>query len=179
MIAFSIFVIVALAVVSLLWIVVRGRANPVTDWEALPQRIQPVDLEAFRNLTDPAEETWLRSQLSPNDYAAVRRERLAAAIDYLARTNGNAAVLIRLGQAAEHTADPALVAAGRELVATAMRTRWYTVQAMVRLKAAAVVPLAPGSIASLAEQYQALRDGVDRVSRLRSPVLAARMAAAM
>ena len=179
MIAFSIFVIVALAVVSLLWIAVRGRANPVTDWEALPQRIQPVDLEAFRNLTDPSEDKWLRSQLSRDDYAAVRRERLAAAIDYLARTNGNAAVLIRLGQAAEHTADPALVAAGRELVATAMLTRWYTMQAGLRLRAASLVPLAPASLSLVLDQYQVLRAGVDRVSRLRSPVLAARMAAAM
>lgn len=179
MIGLLLFLIASLLAAVGLWLLVRGHARPVTNWETLPEHIQPVDLEAFRNLADPSEETWLRSQLSPHDYATVRRERLAAAIDYLSRTSRNAAVLVRLGQAAATSADPALAAAGRDLVTTAMRTRWYTMQAGLRLRAASLVPLAPASLSLVFDQYQVLRAGVDRVSRLRSPVLAARMTAAM
>ncbi|HEU5453214.1 MAG TPA: hypothetical protein VFU76_14565 [Terriglobales bacterium] len=179
MIGVIVFLIFSLSVAAALFLLVRGRARPVSDWDALPDAIEAVDVEAFRNLTDPAEDTWLRSQLPPRDYAQILRERRAATADYLGRAKRNAAILVRLGQAAAQSPDPALAAAGRQLVTTAMRTRLYTLQATVRLKAASVMPLAPGSIASVTEQYQALRNGADRVSRLRSPVLAARMTAAM
>lgn len=179
MMAFIVFVLFSLALVGVLWMVVRGRATPVRDWDALPEAIEAVDLAAFRNLTDRREDQWLREQLGPREYSQVRRQRMAAAADYLGRTNRNAAVLVRLGQAAVHSPDPAVAAAGRELVSTALRTRWYTLQALARLQAARLVPAASPSVALVAEQYQALREGVDRVSRLRSPLLAARMTAAM
>jgi hypothetical protein len=179
MIGLILFLILSLMGVAALFLLVRGHAGPISDWDALPSAIEAVDLAAFRNLTDRREDEWLREQLAPREYSQVRRERLAAAADYLGRTNRNAAVLIRLGQAAVHSPDPAVAAAGRELVSTAMRTRWYTMQALARLQAARLVPVASPSVALVAEHYQALREGVDRVSRLRSPLLAARMTAAM
>lgn len=179
MIGLLLFLTIALLAAMSLWWLVRGQARPVTDWEVLPDTIEPVDLAAFRNLADPAEDAWLRAQLSAADYAQVRRERIAAAVEYVSRSGRNAAVLIRLGQAAAQSADPALAAAGRELVVTGMRTRWYTLQATLRLKAARLLPGASMPVSLVSEQYQNLRDRVDRVSRLRSPVLAARMGAAM
>lgn len=171
------FIALSCGLLAGLWLAVRGRAQAIANWDELPT--EPVDVAAFRNLTDPEEDAWLKQELSQKDYLAARRERLGAAADYLARTNRNAAVLLKLGQAAMASPEAAVAAAGRELVNTAMLTRWYTMQALLRVRAARVLPVAPEPLAKALAQYQRLRDDVDRVGRLRSPVLAARIAASL
>jgi len=179
MIFLLIFFAVAVAALAFFWTVVRGRSRAVADWEELPSLTEPVDLAAFRNLTDPEEDAWLRHELPRQDYLAVRRERLAATEDYLARTSRNAAILVGLGQAAMASGDPSLANAGRQLVGTAVWTRIYTAQALARVRAARLFPAATAGLPQAADQYQRLLDRVDRVGRLRSPVLASRLAASL
>ena len=45
--------------------------------------IRPIDIEAFRNLTDPAEDGYLRRRLPPAQFRVVRRERLRAMAAYV------------------------------------------------------------------------------------------------
>ncbi|PYQ43466.1 MAG: hypothetical protein DMG99_06570, partial [Acidobacteria bacterium] len=66
----------ALALVFILSITV-SRSLQVSN-TSLAGRIQPLDLEAFRNLTDAAEDEYLRRHLRPADFRRVRRERLRA-----------------------------------------------------------------------------------------------------
>lgn len=173
------FLLLSLLAAAGLWLLVRGRAQRILDWERLPEAIEPVDMAALRNLTDPAEDEWLRAQLPRLEYLQVRRERMAAAADYAGRTHRNAVLLVRFGQAAAQSEDPALAAAGHELVVTAMRTRWQTLRTLTQLRAASLLPVARVSVAVMSDDYQRLRDRVDRVGRLRSPLLAARLGAAM
>ena len=179
MIFFSIFVVLALAALVFFWMMARGHGRQAGSWEDLPKLTEPVDLVAFRNLTDPKEDAWLRGQLPRHDYLAVRRERMAAAADYLGRTSRNAAILSRLGQAATASSDPALAEAGRELVNTAAWTRLYTFQALVRVHTAWLFPELTASLPRAVDQYQRLLARVDRVGRMQSPVLASRIASSL
>jgi hypothetical protein len=62
--------------------------------------IRPIDIEAFRNLIDPAEDGYLRRRLPPAQFRVVRRERLRAMAAYVHVAGSNAAVLVRVGEAA-------------------------------------------------------------------------------
>ena len=175
----ALFLVLAVAALVFFWKVVRGQVHAIRDWDDLPTLTEPVDIAAFRNLTDPEEDAWLRRELPRADYLQVRRERLAATAEYLGRTSRNAAVLISLGQAAMASADAGLSAAGRDLVGTALWTRLYTLQARARVRTAQMFPAAPLPLPGAVAQYQRLLDRVDRVGRLRNPVLASRLADAL
>src|SRR5688500_8471474 len=95
-----IFVVVALAVMLLLWRATRARSVDVSGLDDLEGKTQPVDLAAFRNLTDPEEEAFLRENLDAADLRRVQRARLRAALEYVRRANQNAAVLLKLGELA-------------------------------------------------------------------------------
>jgi hypothetical protein len=71
------FVLVVAALLALFFLIrlAKGRgfsALPVADPKS---RIRPVDVRAFRNLIDPAEESYLRQNLPPAEFAAIHRER--------------------------------------------------------------------------------------------------------
>ena len=52
--------------------------------------IRPVDVEAFRNLINPAEDEYLRHRLPPSQFRIVRRERLRAMAAYVQLIASNA-----------------------------------------------------------------------------------------
>ncbi|MFZ0297479.1 MAG: hypothetical protein WAM13_03950, partial [Candidatus Sulfotelmatobacter sp.] len=60
----------------------------------LAATIHPIDIEAFRNLIDPAEDDYLRRRLPPAQFRVVRRERLYAMAAYVHVVADNAAVLV-------------------------------------------------------------------------------------
>ena len=66
----------ALALVCILGFTV-SRSLQVSKSSGLATRIQPIDVEAFRNLVDPAEDDYLRRRLPAGEFRHVRRERLA------------------------------------------------------------------------------------------------------
>jgi hypothetical protein len=166
------------AVVFLLW-VARGQSAAVEDLEELPGKTQPVDLAAFRNLTDPAEEDYLRTQLPAREFRRLQRERLRASLEYVGRAARNAALLVRLGEAARRHPDPAVAQAARELVDDALRLRLYALLAGAKLRARLLLPGARLSPASLLERYQRLTETVGRLSRAQNPSFAGRITAAL
>src|SRR5215467_2346300 len=107
---------IAVALLAILWFAVRGRSAAVTDLSDIERLTKPVDLEAFRNLVDPEEEEYLRSNLSAADFRSVQRERLLAAVDYMTGVSRNAAVLLRLGELARRSSDAEVAVAGQDLV---------------------------------------------------------------
>jgi hypothetical protein len=118
-------VFVALAVLLLLLYLEGGHNASIQRLDDLAGCTRPVDLNAFRNLMDPKEEDFLRSNLLPRDFRAIQRERAISAIDYILNAMHNAAVLLRLGEAATRSSNQSIALAGRRLAENAIRLRAY------------------------------------------------------
>jgi hypothetical protein len=165
--AVALIVILRVAVSSGLQVVARGGAG----------QIQPIDLEAFRNLVDPAEDDYLRRRLPPSEFRRVRRKRLYATAAYVRVVGRNAAVLIHLGQSALSSADTRIAAAARELVGAAVLLRRNSAFALFAIYAASVLPRA-GSVADpILEDYQHLSGSAMLLGRLQNPAIPVRISA--
>src|ERR1700758_1118251 len=81
----------ALALALILGITVSTRLQLSPD-AALARTVEPIDIEAFRNLVSPAENDYLRRRLPPGDFRKVQRERLRSAAAYIRVAGRNAAV---------------------------------------------------------------------------------------
>ena len=169
----------ALVMMGVLLRVVRGQSAAVNRLEELAGRTQPVDLEAFRNLTDPREEEYLRAELAPEDFRVLQRERFRGALEYVQRVSGNATVLLRVGEAARRSQDPEVARAGGELAENALSLRMHALLAVGLLRARILFPDARWSPVRLVADYQRVRDGVARLSRLQRPEYAGHISAAL
>jgi hypothetical protein len=117
-------------------------------------QIRSVDLRAFCNLMDPAEEEYLRSKLVPAEFRRIQRERLQAAVEYIKTAAFNAGVLIRFAEAARRSPDPATAQAAAKLIDNAIRLRSYALRAIPKLYLAMVFPGRRVSPAPVAESYE-------------------------
>ncbi len=169
----------ALVMMAVLLLAVRGQSVTVSGLEELAGRTQPVDLEAFCNLTDPQEEEYLRAQLTAADFRALQRERFRAAVGYVQRVAHNAAILLRVGEAARRSPDPEVARAAGELVESALDLRMRALLAVGLLRARVLFPDARWSPVRLVADYQRVRDRVARLSRLQRPEYAGHIAAAL
>src|SRR5437868_4033316 len=93
-----------LAAAGLAWTIVHRRQRLRTH-RAAAEKLDAVDLEAFLNLVDPAEELYLKSHLPGKTYAAVRRARIRAILAYLQEVSDNAAIMILHAEQAITAAD--------------------------------------------------------------------------
>jgi hypothetical protein len=153
----TISIILVVFAFSMLWFFLRlGRVFAVTPrvLENPAEHLQTVDVEAFRNLIDPDEEQYLRDHLRPADFRRIQRERLQAAVEYISCAAQNAAVLVRLGEAARRHPDPATAAAAETLVKNAVQLRLYALQAIPRLYVAMVLPGRRVAPLRVAESYE-------------------------
>lgn len=165
----------ALAGLILLLLVTRGYSNSVSGLEDLAGRTRPIDIEAFRNIIDPAEEEFLRANLSAHEFRSVQRQRLLAASEYVRNAAHNAAILLRLGQAGLHNPDPIVAAASRQLVDNALRLRIYAILSLAKLYVRIALPEARLSSGGLADNYQELRSLVGYFALKENPARAARL----
>lgn len=171
--------LLALAMVGMLLKAARGQSAAVRNLQELEGRTQPVDLDAFCNLTDPQEEEYLRESLAPDDFRAIQRERLRAALGYVQRAAHNASVLLRLGEAARENADPEIARVAADLVQSALKLRTYSLFAVGLLRARILVPDVRWSPARVAADYRGLREQVARLCRLQLPERAGQISAAL
>jgi hypothetical protein len=153
----TISIIVVLFAVSALWFFVHvqsrfSASRRVVDNPA--EHLQPVDVEAFRNLMDPDEAAYLRDHLQPPDFRRIQRERLHAAVEYITCAAHNASVLVRLGEAARSAPDPATAAAAEKLIANAVQLRLYALQTIPRLYVAMILPGRHVAPTRVAERYE-------------------------
>ena len=169
----------ALAALLGMWIAVRGARADFSSLDDLPRLTQPVDLEAFLNLVDPAEESYLRAHLPADDFVEIRRERLHAVLEYLGRCRHNAAVLLRIGEAAQASPDPAIAAAGAELVAAALTFRLYSMLLPLKIYPGLVFAGMSLSLAPFGRRYERVKNTFESLSRLQAPAEAGRLAAAI
>jgi hypothetical protein len=175
----AILVLGSILVLLSLFRVVQRRNQAARSLDELAGHIRPVDLEAFRNLVDRDEEVFLRLHLPPRRFRKVQRERLRTAAEYVSCVAQNAAILLRLGEAAAHSPDPRIAQAGRELVDNALRLRRYAVLALAQLYVGVLLPGSRITAAGIADQYQQLSGALTQMGRLQYPSRGARISATL
>lgn len=135
----------------------------------LAAKIQPIDVAAFRNLTDFAEDDYLRHRLPASEFRMVRRERLRAMAVYVQTAGRNADILIRMGQAAMTASDAHTAEAARQLVDDALWLRRNVVFALFRIYVALAWPNSGFAAAPVLHGYERLNGRAMLLGRLQNP----------
>lgn len=146
----------------------RGHAEAISNLDELNGRTQPIDIQAFRNLVDPAETEFLRRNLPARDFRSVHRERTYAAAEYVQRIAHNAAILLRLGQAARTNPDPEIARAAQAMVERALAVRMLSMQVLIKLHIQTVLGVDLLSL-DLFDRYGRLTESVALFTRLQRP----------
>ena len=170
--AIALIIVAALALVMIYVTASRSLQPPASEGGS---HIQPIDIEAFRNLTDPAEDAYLRARLKSSEYRVVRRQRLLAMAAYVRIAGQNASVLIHIGQAAlaagnAHTADAAL-----QLVNNAMLLRQNAMFALCRIYVALAWPNSGLAATPVLRGYERLNGAAMLLGRLQNPTVPVRI----
>lgn len=138
----------------LVYVALRSRTRPV-DLEKAVSAFRSVDIEAFRNLVDSAEEAFLRENLAPRKFREIKRQRAWAALLYAWEAGRAATTLAKVGQVAQRNSDPKIAASGVQLAESAFQLRLQTVRVSVHLLTEILLPgLQSRPIPSLADQYE-------------------------
>lgn len=173
-------VLVVAAALSLIFIlsitISRSLQRP---GNSLAQGIQPLDIEAFRNLTDTREDEYLRRRLPPGDFRAVRRQRLRAMAAYVQVAGKNAAVLIRIGQSALAANDPHTLEAAHQLVDQALLLRRNATFALLKIYLALAWPNSGFAASPILHGYEQLNGSAMLLGRLQNPAVPVRISATL
>jgi len=172
-------VLVVAAVFALVLIlgITVSRNLQVSGGASLSRKIEPLDIEAFRNLVNPLENEYLRRRLQPSEYRTVQRERLRAAAAYIQVAGRNAAVLVTIGQAALKANDSATVEAARELVENALLLRRNATVSLLRIYVALLWPQSAPAAAPVLHGYEQLNGRAMLLGRLQNPAVPVRISA--
>lgn len=162
MIITMIVIALALGALSVLYFAVRNRR------EQSRRSIQPVDLQAFRTLSERDDEFFLREKLRGRTFRRLKRERIRVTLGYVNRISGNAAVVMRMGQEARVNADPAVAEAAAQVLEMATRLRMQCLMATAKLSAEFAMPSLQLTPAVLVPAYQNLRENFVRLNALNS-----------
>jgi hypothetical protein len=141
--------------------------------------IQPVDVNAFRNLVDPAEAGYLRHRLPASEFRRVQRERLRATAAYIRIAGRNAALLAVIGQAALSAGDARTAEAARQLVDNALLLRRNAAFALFRIYFALVWPNSSRTAVNVLRGYEQLNGCAMLLGRLQNPAVPVRISATL
>jgi hypothetical protein len=137
--------------------------------------IHPIDIEAFRNLINPAEDDYLRRRLPPPQFRAVRRERLGAMSAYVHAAASNAAVLLRVGEAALASGDARIAGAAQQLVNEALLLRRNSTVALAWIYLALAWPNSEFAAVRVVDRYEHLSGAAMLLGRLQNPAVPVRL----
>ena len=154
-----------------------SRSLQVSSKTGLAGQIQPLDVEAFRNLVDPAEREYLRRRLRAAEFRTVQRERLRAMAAYIQVAARNAAVLIQIGNAALASSDSRTVEAAHQLVDRAQTLRMNAGLALLRIYIAMAWPDSGLAAAPILSGYERLNGSAMLLGRLQNPAVPVRISA--
>jgi len=172
-----ILVIAAVLSLALILRIALSRNLQVSRASRAAGRIEPIDVEAFRNLTDPAEDEYLRRRLPASEFRMVRRERLLAMAVYVRTAGRNAAVLVRMGQSAMTASDARAAEAARQLVDDALLLRRNATLALFRIYVALAWPNSGFAAAPVLRGYERLSSRAMLLGRLQNPSTPVRISA--
>lgn len=143
--------------------------------DANSPRIEPIDVEAFRNLVNPTENEYLHRWLPAAEFRQVQRERLRAAAAYIRVAGRNATVLIAIGQAALAANDEKTAEAARQLVDSALLLRRNTTFALMKINFALAWPSVGLSATPVLVGYERLNRSAMLLGRLQNPSVPVRI----
>jgi hypothetical protein len=166
----------AFAALAIGYWAVRGQRVALSVPADLERYAQPVDLAAFQSLLDPANEAFLRENLSPSEVRTFLRGRARVAAGYVRRVAQNAAILTRLAELARASSDPETARAGAELADRAVQLRLLALLAYARLQLEVIHPAIPAYARSVAGAYEALADRAAAVAAQLEPASGLRCA---
>jgi hypothetical protein len=169
MVAPVIFIIVGIVAMVLVVYLSRSHRAVEGNLDELVAQLRAVDVDAFRNLIDPAEEQFLRERLPAGEFRSIHRERMLAAVEYVWGAARNAGLLIRLADAAKLDSDPAVVSAGEKLLENAVRFRLYAFRFIPRLYLGMLVPGLNRAPHWIAENYDSMTRQVVMLGCLQAP----------
>jgi hypothetical protein len=170
-------VIAAILTLSIILRLALTRSLQVNGSGALAASIRPIDIEAFRNLSDPDEDDYLRIRLAPRQFRMVRRERLRAMAAYVEAAGRNAGVLVRVGEAALGSGDARLTAPAQQLVNDALLLRRNATVAQARIYLALAWPDSGFAAVRVIDRYERMSGAAMLLGRLQNPGVAVRLSA--
>lgn len=139
--------------------------------------LQPIDVEAFRNLVDPAQDAYLRRRLPPTEFRAVRRERLRAVAAYVRAAGANAALLVHIGQNALASNDPHTAEAARQVVNDALLVRRNATLVLMKIYVVLTWPNSGFFAAPVLHGYEQMSGAAMLLGRLSNPTVPVRPSA--
>jgi hypothetical protein len=176
----AIFIVIAAAIaLAIILQIAVSRSLQTSRTGGLAPRIQPIDVEAFRNLVDPAEDDYLRLRLPPPQFRHVRRQRLLAMAAYVKTAGRNADILIRIGHAALASSDGRAVQAAQQLVSEATLLRRNAALSLAKIYVAMAWPNSAPAASHVADGYERLNGSAMLLGRLQNPAVPVRLSAAL
>jgi hypothetical protein len=166
------FIIVTAICGAGMWKLVRVHHARIAGLDDLAGQTCPIDLQAFENLTDPAQTEFLRRKLSRKAFISIQRQRNLAALDYVHRIMLNASILTQLGSAALSNPDPEVVQAAQAMVNSALRVRVLATLAFMKLYLESVLPGYTVSAAGVFADYRRLTESAILFTRVQRPAFA-------
>ena len=174
--AITLVIAAVLALVYILYVTHSGSLQ-VCENSTSETQLTPIDVEAFRNLVDPAEAEYLRRRLPAPEFRRVQRERLLATAAYVRVALRNAAILLRMAEGSLSSADADTAEAARQLVDQAFLLRCYATVAFVKIYVAWAWPTTfPGAL-PLLHGYERLSGSAMLLGRLQNPAAPVRISA--
>jgi hypothetical protein len=173
-------IILVIAAVFALALIVRvavSRNLQVSADANLAGQIRAIDVEAFRNLIDSADDEYLRAHLAPAQFRMVRRARLRATAAYAREAGRNADRLVRIGQGALASGDLRTREAAQELINSALLLRRNVAMALLRIYVALAWPHSRLAPAGIIDSYEHLSGSAMLLGRLQNPAAPVRVAA--
>lgn len=173
-------VILVIAAAVALGVILRlavGQSLQTRESVGLAGSVRPIDVEAFRNLANPSEDEYLRRRLPAAEFRVVRRARLRAMAAYVQAAGENAAVLVRVGEAALAKGDPRMVGAAQQLVNNALLLRRNTTLSLARIYLALAWPRSRFAAVRVVERYEQLSGSAMLLGRLQNPAAPVRLSA--
>jgi hypothetical protein len=171
------FILVLFAAITLILIlrIAVSRSLQLSKSNSLSPQIEPIDIDAFRNLIDAAESKYLYRRLPPGEFRRVQRERLRAAAAYIRVAGRNAAVLVTIGQTALTTTDPQTAEAAHQLIDRGLLLRRNATLALLRIYLAMAWPQATLAISPVLNGYERLSSSAMLLGRLQNPAVPVRI----
>jgi hypothetical protein len=117
------------------------------------ENLLPLDLEAFRILTDPEEVRYLRVNLSPKEFRKIQRMRLRAASIYISVISQNAGRLIAIGRSVSAHSDAGIAAAGLDVVHRALQLKLWCSLSLLELNVTMICPTLLSPSSRIADRY--------------------------
>ncbi len=165
----AVFVVLSFLALLLILHLAKGHHATGGDLDQLASQLKSVDVEAFRNLVDHREQEYLRKHLPASEFRSIQRERMLAAVEYVRGAAKNAAILVRLAEAAQQNSDPAVAQAADKLLDNAFRLRLYAFRVVPRLYLGMLIPGISLAHIDLADAYDTITRQVVMLGCLQYP----------